>query len=123
MTTYEYRSITTGQISQVECDRNDKTAMDRTMRGIGWRPFYGSVRFGTVMHAHFNPTTGTIISDSRQFQQELNRKAEAVEEQTGLKTTYVPVDLNDRDALGVTDEGLDATYDAGGVVAGMGRKE
>lgn len=123
MTIYEYRDIRTGQIGQVDCDRNDKPAMDRTMREMGWRPFYGSVRFGAVMHAHFNSTTGTIVSDPRQFQQDLNRKAESVEEQTGLKVTYAPVDLHDKTALGVTDEGLDATYDAGLDVAGMPKRE
>jgi hypothetical protein len=120
--TYQYKSLETNQIGDITCDRNDKPAMDRTMREMGWRPYYGSIRFGTVMHSHYNATTGTVISDPRQFQRDLDQMSYKVEEQTGVKTNYVPVDLHDTDALGVTDEGLDATYDAGERVAGMGKK-
>lgn len=122
MTIYQYRNRHNNDVMDVECDRNDKTEMDATMKVLGWRPYYGSIRFGTVMHAHYDPTTGTIISDRRHFTEELARMSERTEEQTGVKTNYVEVDLHDREALGVTDDGFRETYDAGERVAGMGSK-
>lgn len=61
------------------------------------------------MQPHFNPTVGKPISSERQFRDELRRQSDIASENTGTEHRYVPVDLDDKKALGVTDEGLDKT--------------
>jgi len=58
------------------------------------------------MQEHFNSTVGKPISDMRQFKRELARKGAEYTERTGIETNYQPVDMGDRKALGVTDDGL-----------------
>lgn len=73
---------------------------------------------------HFNPTLGVGVSSKSQFESELSRAAELASQPTvnyladGTPVTverpqhnYVPVDMHDKTSLGVTNEGLDATYD------------
>lgn len=67
-------------------------------------------RMAPVMHAHLNHTTGTVVSDPRQFERDLRRKSEEMSERTGIPHNYVPADRNDVKKLGVTEEGLDSTY-------------
>lgn len=57
----------------------------------------------------FNPTVGQYISSKHQLQSELDRVSDDMSARTGANHHYVPVDLRDPAALGVTDEGLDAT--------------
>lgn len=59
-----------------------------------------------------NLSTGRVESDPRKFKEHLRIKSEEMEERLGIKVDYQPVDLTDKDALGVTDEGMDATHDA-----------
>lgn len=61
------------------------------------------------MQEHFNNTVGKPISDMRQFRNELSRMGDEYSERNGIETNYQPVDMSDRDALGVTDAGLDET--------------
>lgn len=61
------------------------------------------------MQEHFNPTVGMPISDEKQFARELRRKGDQYTERTGIETNYQPIDTRDKEALGVTDAGLDAT--------------
>jgi len=68
-------------------------------------------RLTPVMHAHHNSTTGTVISDRRQFEAELRRKSDEATERTGAVHNYVPADMSDTKALRVTEEGLKETYD------------
>ena len=63
----------------------------------------------TIMHEHFNPTVGKVISDPKQFKAELSRPSEKETERTGRKVNYVPVDLNDTESLRVSEEGMDST--------------
>lgn len=74
---------------------------------------------------HYNPTVGLNVSTPGQFQSELSRASERASAPT---TNYLadgtpievqraphnfqPVDLHDKQTLGVTNDGLDATYDA-----------
>ena len=62
-----------------------------------------------IMHEHFDHTVGKVISDPKQFKEELNRASAREEERTGRKVNYVPVDLSDRESLRVTEEGMDST--------------
>lgn len=68
-----------------------------------------SVSVKRPMQEHFNETVGMPISDERQFARELRRKGEQYTAETGIETNYQPVDYRDKDALGVTDAGLEAT--------------
>lgn len=61
------------------------------------------------MQPHFNASVGKPISSAAQFRSELSRASDEQSERTGMDHHYVPVDLADRKALGVTDEGLDNT--------------
>lgn len=74
---------------------------------------------------HFNSALGINVNSRSQYQSELARLSERAS-QDGVvydaegnshvvhrpEHNYVPVDLRDKEALGVTNDGLDATYDA-----------
>lgn len=63
-----------------------------------------------MMPEHLNSTTGQVVRSERQFRDQLKRQSEAETVRTGIEHNYVPVDVQDRQTLGVTAEGLDATY-------------
>jgi hypothetical protein len=54
-----------------------------------------SVQFAPVMQSHLNPSTGSIISDPKQFSRELARKSELATERTGIPHNYQPCSLTD----------------------------
>ncbi len=89
----------------------------RRVWGFSYRP---------TMVEHWNQSVGKYVSNDRQFRDELKRMGEKESESTGLYHEYVPIDINDRKACGVTDEGLDATRkvrrDSGTVGPEKGRK-
>lgn len=58
---------------------------------------------------HFNVATNTFIQSDSHYKSELSRLSDEMSERTGANHKYVPVDLREREALGVTDEGLDTT--------------
>lgn len=58
-----------------------------------------------------NLTTGRVETDARKFAQHLRDRSAQESERLGMTVDFQPVDPTDRDALGVTDEGLDATHD------------
>ncbi len=59
---------------------------------------------------HLNPTTGTVVNTPGQFKSELQR-ANDMHAAAGRPSHLEPVDARDKAALGVTNEGLPATYD------------
>jgi hypothetical protein len=61
------------------------------------------------MQEHWNHSVGQPIRTMRQFRDALARKSDEMTERTGVPHDYQPVDLSDREALGVTDEGLEET--------------
>ena len=61
------------------------------------------------MPEHFNIALGKPISNDAQFRSELSRASDEQSERTGMDAHYVPVDIREQAALGVTDEGLDTT--------------
>lgn len=69
----------------------------------------GLPAFKHGMEEHFNVAVGRPIHSDAQFRSELARKSDQMSEQTGMDHRYVPVDMRDRAANGVTDEGLDTT--------------
>lgn len=47
------------------------------------------------MESHFNPTTNSVISSSRQFASELSRASDEASQSSGIPHRYVPVDPRD----------------------------
>lgn len=84
---------------------------DGSVCGMFKRDF-SSVHIAPVMQEHMNATVGKPISDMGQFKRELREAGEKLEERTGVPHDFQPVDLRDKDSLGVDDTGLDATHDA-----------
>jgi hypothetical protein len=66
-----------------------------------------AVNIKPPMHEHFNHAVGKPISDMKQFRDELRRKSDLASEQTGIEHRYAPIDMNDRETLGVTGDGID----------------
>ncbi len=58
-----------------------------------------------------NLTTGRVETDARKMQQYLDMRSDIEGERLNMKVDFQIVDPTDRDALGVTDEGMDATHD------------
>lgn len=77
-------------------------------QGLLRRKFSFSVR--STFQETFNQTTGTFTSSERQFKDQLKVQSEMDSMRHGYDINYQPVDLHDKEALGVTDEGLDETY-------------
>jgi hypothetical protein len=56
---------------------------------------------------HFNNSVGTVIHNSAQFRSELHRKGDQMSERMGFAHHYEPVDIQDKEACGVTDDGAE----------------
>jgi hypothetical protein len=97
---YEYRDPDTGdtRLSQTRANRLEFNGK-LYKRKFSFHP-------ASVMHQHFNTSTGTVVSSQRQFDDDLKRLSEERTEATGIPHNYVNVDIMDKDALGVTDEGI-----------------
>ena len=66
-----------------------------------------SFSFQPPMAEHFNRAVNKPIHSMRQFREELKRKSEEATLTTGIEHNYVPVDLSDHEAIGVSNEGID----------------
>lgn len=64
-----------------------------------------------TMPDHFNNSTNTYVRNESHFRDELKRLSEEATEYTGIEHDYKPVDWRDKETIGVTEEGLDDTYD------------
>lgn len=118
---YEYRctacdltfrcDVRDDQVMCLHCDR-----MARRIWGFHVLP---------TSSAGFNPTTGTYVRNRADLNSQLARASDEASSPQTLydaygeahhverpPSQYVPVDLRDREALGVTSEGLDSTYDS-----------
>lgn len=62
------------------------------------------------MPEHQNASTGTYVTSERKLKDDLKRQSEYMTMRTGIEHNFVPVDHSDKQTLGITDEGLDATY-------------
>lgn len=58
-----------------------------------------------------NLTTGRVETDARKMQQYLDQRSDEESERLGMTVDFQMVDPTDKDALGLSDEGLDATHD------------
>ena len=62
--------------------------------------------------AHFNAATNTYVENEAHLKSVMRQQSDALTERTGVVHDFQPVDRRDKEALGVTEEGLDKTYDA-----------
>lgn len=87
-------------------EANEWTMLRKCFQAMG-------TNFATVWHDtdQINLSTGRVETDPRKFRQHLREQSDIASERLGMTVDYQPVDMTDRDALGVTDEGLDATHD------------
>lgn len=76
-------------------------------RGLIVKKF--SVAVKRPMAEHFNLGTGRWETSMRSIEEHYKKASEEATERTGIPHNFKPVDLRDKEALGVTDEGLDAT--------------
>lgn len=70
-----------------------------------------SFSFKRSMPAHYNQSAGTYVSNERQLHDSFKAQSEAASIRTGIEHNFTPVDPQDTERLGVTTEGLGATYD------------
>ena len=66
-----------------------------------------SIRTNAVIHSHMNATTGTVVSGNRDFDEQMRRQSDRVSEYTGMEHRFERVDPSNKEALGVTDQGID----------------
>lgn len=72
--------------------------------------FPGSI---SVFREHYNPTVGAHITSHAQFRSELDRASDRATARTGTPHSYAPISHQEaREVLGVSDVGLQSTYDA-----------
>lgn len=71
-------------------------------------PLYRTVSFSyhKPLQPHYNNSVGKYVSGQRDFRDELKRQSDTMSLKTGMTHNYQPIDLREKDALGVTDEGL-----------------
>lgn len=124
MILYEFKCTKCGQtytstnrnlrIAQDDPDR--RVCIERNGRGSSIICFGNLKRvFGfnlkRSMPEHFNNSVGKYVSNESKLRDEFKRLSETATARTGIPHNYVPVDPMDKETLGVTDEGLDATHD------------
>ena len=68
-----------------------------------------SLAIQTGMPTHYNQALGKEVSSQRQVKEGLKIASEEATERTGIDHDFQPVDLRDKEGLGVTEEGMEAT--------------
>lgn len=58
-----------------------------------------------LFEPHFNASVGKYVRNQAEFNSELSRLSDDMSERVGMTHNFVPVDQQDRQAFGVTDEG------------------
>lgn len=83
--------------------------VDDTVKICGsWCQVFDLV-FKKAMPEHYNHTTDSFVRGEADFISDLHRKSDEMSARMGFDVAYEPVDGNDKDALGVTDDGLEET--------------
>jgi hypothetical protein len=99
-----------------ECsEQHEWTQLKKCFQAMG-------TNFATVWQDTDTPnlTTGRVETDPKKFARHLREQSEIMGERLNMKVDYQPVDMTDKDALGITDEGMDSTHD---VAVREGRKD
>jgi hypothetical protein len=121
MPVYEFRCPTCGNATYTT-DREQNLSCRLCSPGKAMKRVWG-FSFHRPFQAGFNPTFGKPISNRAQLEAELSKASDIASaprivhdhdgqphEVPGIPTRLVPVDVRDKEALGVTEQGLDSTY-------------
>lgn len=77
--------------------------------GLGHYQQVMSFHFNRSMPEHYNTSLGQYVSNEREAQSALSRASDEMSERMGFTHQYEFVDPTDPAAVGVTEEGLEAT--------------
>lgn len=114
---YEFRCKSCGADYSATTQR-DKAAMESRIEngfnicdcnGMIRRVFSFSIKPTTP--DHYNRSVGQYVTGDRQLRDAMKQQSDIATERTGIEHNFVPIDSRDKEALGVTSEGLAATYD------------
>lgn len=100
--TYEYTDI------HSIAEHDDYTPPDCPFCGNRFKPLYGNVQIGRVVHGEYNPTVGKIVAGEKQFTQALKEHEDKMSERLGFDQKYGVADPTDRKHLGVTEKGIES---------------
>ena len=112
MPIYEYKCRTCGLLQHLNQPISSHRPSSLTCQcGQHAKRVFG-FRMGEIFHGHYNPTVGRYVTGKNDFNSALSRASDEASESTGIPHNYVPMDLRDREQVGVTEEGMAATHDA-----------
>lgn len=63
-----------------------------------------SVKFGSVYHGSFNPSTGQYTASVKDMGEQLKKQSDSMSERMGFDVNYQFADPADRKTLGVTED-------------------
>lgn len=110
MTIYAYKCRTCGQRYESEERANVLHVECQTLDCMGAPTRdYSGIQVNRGMKEHWNPSVNAPVTSEKDYATKLRISGEQYTEKTGIETRYVPVDWSDTKALGITEEGLDAT--------------
>lgn len=104
---YEYRCRTCNHVYELI------THMPSILCNCGQRAkrvFSFSARMS--MPDHYNNATGQYARNERHLKDQFKEMSDIATARNGVPHNFVPIDPHDKETLGITDEGLDSTYDA-----------
>lgn len=116
MPVYEYKCRECGQVYESQ----RRGAEGECLRCPGQVKRVFGFSYVAPMQEHFNNSVGKVIRTDAQLKSEFARLSDEAEMYTGNPHKFVPIDPHDKEALGVTDEGLASTHDQ---QVAEGRKE
>lgn len=120
---YECRSCGRTALSQERYSKDQLTSADTACPNClatgSFKRIFGFA-FKRPMQEHFNNSVGKVIRTDAQLKSEFARLSDEAEKYTGNPHKFVPIDPHDKEALGVTDEGLASTHDK---LVAEGKKE
>jgi putative FmdB family regulatory protein len=71
-----------------------------------------SFRTASTFQGHFNQAVGSFVSNETEFKDKLKAAGDAESARTGVFVDYQPVDMQDREACGVSAEGAAEAIEA-----------
>jgi len=109
---YEYKCKVCGQpyalVTDMEDDysRRSYLGMQCDLACPGKLARVYSLNVQKSMQEHWNPSVGRYINNMGEMKSALAEKSDEMSERLRMPVNYQPVDLREKEALGVTDEGI-----------------